>query len=92
MRDIVRREQDLALEISEKTLQGVGAGVASNGGAIITGASDVNAMFERAAAGLRELGEVWMNAQMRSLDAMRCQASSTNKPTTTRRHEASTAA
>ena len=88
MRDIVRQEQDLALEISQKTLASVAETDRSNGGTM-PGASEVNAMFERAASGLRELGETWMNAQMRALDAMRPDASSGNKPAPARRRETS---
>lgn len=87
MRNIVRKERDLALEISEKALGGVAEKDWPNGA--MPGASEVNVMFERGASGLRELGEAWMNAQMDSLDAMRSHASGGQRPPATRRHETS---
>jgi hypothetical protein len=69
MRAIVRKEQDVAFEISQKALQAV-----SGNGSPALGAPDVNAVFERATAALRALGEEWLNAQLRSLNAMRSHA------------------
>src|SRR5690348_14282154 len=62
--DIVRKEQDLSLELSTKMLKGV----AGNDGPSVRDLSEVNAVFARAFEGVRELGEAWVNAQMRSLD------------------------
>ena len=71
IRDIVRKEQDLSLEISGQMLEGA----MKNGRAGKPDPSEVNAMFDRAIASMRELGEAWMDAQVRSLDAMRRHAS-----------------
>lgn len=76
IRDIVRKEQDLSLEISSQMLEGV----TKNGKGGIPDPSEVNAMFDRAIASLRELGEAWMDAQVRSLDAMRHHASVGRRP------------
>jgi len=62
MRNIVRKEQDLALELSQ---------MAFEGGAEMSDALQVNAVFEHAATGLRALCEAWVDAQLRSLDTMR---------------------
>jgi hypothetical protein len=81
MRAIVRKEQDLALEISQKALEAV----AENGSSKIPDGPEVNAVFERAINGLRALGEDWMNAQLRSLDVMRSHAALKRKSHTIRR-------
>jgi hypothetical protein len=75
IRDIVRKEQDLSLQISSQLLEGV-----MENGRARPDPSEVNAMFDRAIASLRELGEAWMEAQVRSLDAMRRHASSGRRP------------
>src|SRR5262245_44786203 len=67
IRDIIRKEQDLSLEISNRMLKGT----TENGAPALHDASEVNAMFDRAMEGMRELGEAWMNAQLRQLDVMR---------------------
>jgi hypothetical protein len=73
MREIFRKEQDLALEISHKSLNRV----AKNGwagGATVLEASEVTEIFEVATSGWQELTEAWMHVHMRSLDAMRSYA------------------
>jgi len=92
MRDIVRKEQDLALAISQKMLGGAADANGPLNGGMMSGASEVNAMFERATTGLREIGQAWVDAQVRSLDAMRSHTSGSNKPTPTRRQDTSAAA
>jgi hypothetical protein len=92
MRDIVRKEQDVALEISEKTLERAAETSRPPNGGTMSGDSEVYAMFERATTGLREIGQAWVDAQVRSLDAMRSHASGTHQSTATRRHDTSTAA
>jgi hypothetical protein len=86
MRDIVRREQDLSLEISQKALEKV-VKKGSAGGNGMADPQEVNAIFDRAMMGLQELGEAWMNAQMRSLDAMRSHAANALKQPPARRSE-----
>src|SRR5262245_34476621 len=51
IRDIVRREQDLSLEISNRMLKGT----AEKRGLALHDASEVNAVFDRAIEGVREL-------------------------------------
>jgi hypothetical protein len=67
VREILRREQNLSLELSNKLLEDA----TENGGTRMGDTSTMNAMFDSAIASIRELGEAWMSAQMRSLDAMR---------------------
>ena len=82
--NIIRKEQDLSLEICTKMMKGV----AGNGGPAIPDASEVNAMCDRAIESMRELGEACMNAQMRSLDLMHRQASAGRKRHPARRSAA----
>jgi len=91
MRDIIRREQDLALEISQSTLASV-ARADQPDGITMPGASQMSAVFERAASGLREMGEAWMGAQMRSLDAMKSHACGTKESTAKVQRESSVGA
>ena len=65
MRNILRKEQVLVIELSEAVLK-----KSASPGAI-AGPGDVNEMFGRAVMGIRELGEAWIDAQVRSLDTMR---------------------
>ena len=69
--DLVRKEQDLSLEMSSKVLKKV---VGSDSPSV-RDLSDMNVMFQRAFEGMRELGEAWMTAQMHSLDVVREQSS-----------------
>jgi hypothetical protein len=69
--DLVRKEQDLSLEMSSKVLKKV----AGSDGPSVRDLSDVNAMFQHAFEGMRELSEAWMTAQMHSLDVVREQTS-----------------
>jgi hypothetical protein len=81
IRDIVRREQDLSLEISSRMLKRT----TESGGLALHDASQVNAMFDRAIEGVRELSEAWKNAQMRSLEVMREHAFNGRKLRTARK-------
>jgi hypothetical protein len=67
-RKILAREFDLSLQ-DRKTAGGASDASERNRPAM-PGPSDVNATFESAIESWRELGEAWMDAQMRSLDAM----------------------
>jgi hypothetical protein len=70
MRNIVRKEQNLVIELSETALKSVSKPGSPSG--ITAGEpADVNEMFGRAMVGIRELGEAWIDAQVRSLDMMR---------------------
>jgi hypothetical protein len=74
MRNIIRKEQDLALEISREALEGA----LRNGRS--PDAPKINAVFERAITGLRELGQAWIDAQLRSLESMQSHASGERSP------------
>lgn len=78
MRDIVRKEQDLALAISQKSLDRVAKNGWGQGGPIIE-PSEVSELFEVATSGWQELTEAWLQVQMRSLDAMRSYAAEGGK-------------
>jgi hypothetical protein len=69
MQNIVRKEQNLVLELSETAL----ATISKSGAPHAAGSesAEVNEMFDRAMCGIRELGEAWIDAQVRSLDIMR---------------------
>lgn len=69
MRKIVRKEQDLVIELSETALKTVSKPGTMSGITVVDG--DVNEMFGRAMSGIREIGEAWIDAQVRSLDMMR---------------------
>jgi hypothetical protein len=71
MRNILAREYDRSLHLSHTML----GGASERNRPAMPGSSDMNAIFETAIASWRELGEAWMNAQMRSLDVMRDQTS-----------------
>ena len=73
MREILRKEQDLALELSQKSLDRVAKKGWANGGAVLE-PSEVSEFFEVATSGWQELSEAWLQAQMRSLDAFRSYA------------------
>jgi hypothetical protein len=70
IRDILRKEQNLALEITQKSLDRAAKNGWAEGGAVLD-PSEVSAMFEVATSGWQELGEAWMHAHMRSLDTIR---------------------
>jgi hypothetical protein len=71
MRNMVRKEQDLAVEISESIFKALSkSSKAASGGAALD-PKEVNEMFDRAMTGMRELSEAWVDVQVRSLDAMR---------------------
>ena len=71
MRSIIRKEQNLVFELSESALlTACKVGMLADPSAQIDKA-EVNEVFDRAMTGIRELGEAWIDAQVRSLDAMR---------------------
>jgi hypothetical protein len=73
IRTFVRQEQNLALEISDMVLKTMSApGLRPNSDSI-SPCADINGAFDRALAGIRELGEFWIDAQMRSINVMRSQ-------------------
>ena len=71
MRSIIRREQDLVCEVSETVLATACKVGCSRDDATSAERSEVNEAFGRAMTGIRELGEAWIDAQVRSLDTMR---------------------
>jgi hypothetical protein len=73
MRTFVRQEQNLALEISDIVLKKMSApGLQPNSDSTLISA-DINGAFDRALARIRELGEFWIDAQVRSINVMRSQ-------------------
>jgi len=65
----------LSLQISRQMLDGANG---SNRPAM-SRSSDVNSIFDCAITNWRELGDAWMNAQIRSLDAIRGQTSTDDR-------------
>jgi hypothetical protein len=71
MRNIIRKEHNLAFELSERVLGTVcKIGMRTNGNAPLE-SGEMSEVFDRAMSGVRELGEAWIDAQVRSLDVMR---------------------
>jgi hypothetical protein len=91
IREILRKEQDLALEITHKSLGRAAKNGWAEGGAVLD-PEEVSAMFEAATSGWQELGEAWMHAQMRSLDAIRSYAAEGAKSAAAARRSAVAAA
>jgi hypothetical protein len=71
MRTIGRQEQNLALEISEMVLKTLFAPHLRWSSDSTSQSEDIKGAFDRGAAGIRELGAFWIDAQLRSLDVMR---------------------
>jgi hypothetical protein len=90
MRNIIRMEQDLALEISEMTLEGLTEGKWPTRD--LSDSSAVHAIFERATSGVRELGKAWVDVQVRALDAIRFSGSENQGPAAALQHDTPTAA
>jgi hypothetical protein len=88
MRDTMRREQDIALGVCQKTFEEIGCNV----WLAKSGPSEANAIFERAIGGLSEFGDAWMKAQMRPLDVTRPRASDARKRAAIQRPEVPIAA
>ena len=77
MRSIIRKQQDLAIDISDSVLNAMTKNNPKGGNAL--NPSEVNQVFDLAVTRMRELGEAWIDVQVRSLDAMRSYAG--NVPT-----------
>lgn len=69
MRDIFRREQDLVLEIAEKTLKRASDAVGEGKAMMTTG--HMEELYDSAVAGVRELGRAVADAQVRSIESLR---------------------
>jgi hypothetical protein len=67
MQTVIRQEQNLAFEISDRLLNTLST---SRAHASLK-SDEVSDAFDRAMTGIRELGEAWINTQLRSLDIMR---------------------
>lgn len=74
MRAIVRRQQDLALEIAESVIGGQGM---QREGAP---ANDREGVFQRAADAVREIGEAMISAQLNALDTLQAKARDAEEP------------
>ena len=73
MRTFVRQEQNLALEISDLVLKTMSAGGLRPNSDTVSPSADINGAFDRALAGIRDLGQFWIDAQVRSINVMRSQ-------------------
>ena len=74
MRTIIRKQQDLAIDISDSVLHAVTKANKTAGGSNVLNPAEVNQVFDLAVSRMRELGEAWIDVQVRSLDAMRSYA------------------
>ena len=75
MREIIRREQDLVMQISEKMLQRIGSSEDGDGKPVIP-AAEMEEIYDSAVAGIRELGKAVADAQIRSIESLRDHARS----------------
>lgn len=70
MREIIRREQDLVMQISERMLQRMGSPEDGEGKPVIP-AAEMEEIYDSAVAGIRELGKAVADAQIRSIESLR---------------------
>jgi hypothetical protein len=75
MREIVRREQDLVMQISEKMLERISSTENSEGKPMLP-AAEIEEIYDSAVAGIRELGKAVADAQIRSIESLRARARS----------------
>ncbi len=71
LRRIVRREQELVLDMSEKLLEKMNPKDGSAKGALALEPGAMEEICESAIAGIRELGQALSNAQVQSIEAFR---------------------
>ena len=71
LRRIVRREQELVLDMSEKMFEKMNAKDGSARGSLAFEAGAMEEMCQSAIAGIRELGQALSNAQVQSIEAFR---------------------
>lgn len=69
MRDIIRREQDLAFSLSARLLEQ--AASHHHDGTAFSPAAHMGEMYDSAVAGIRELGKAVADAQIRSIETLR---------------------
>lgn len=68
MRELVRQEQDIVMELSEKMLHRM---VPDGGSAeTLRPGADIEAIYDSAVQGMRELGKAVADAQIRSIEAL----------------------
>jgi hypothetical protein len=79
MRTIARQEQNLAVEISKMVLKTMSAPHLRRSSDSISQSANINGAFDRTLAGIRELGEFWIE-QVRLLDAMRSHQDAPDPP------------
>lgn len=73
MRDIIRREQDMVMQMSEKVLRR--AAMEGNGESkALIPSSEIEEIYDSAVAGIRELGKAVADAQIRSIETLRAHA------------------
>lgn len=91
MREIVRREQDLVMQISEKMLQRFSSPEESEGKPMIP-AAEIEEIYDSAVEGIRELGKAVADAQIRSIESLRSHARNALSPSDAGEEKSSRAA
>ncbi len=74
MREIIRKEQDLVLQMSEKMLQRAGTASADGEAKAFGPSGEIEEIYDSAVAGIRELGKAVADAQIRSIETLRTHA------------------
>jgi len=72
--DIVRREQNLVMQVSEKFLRRVSDSNAKNEGKNFLPTEEIEEIYDSAMNGIREIGKVVAEAQIRSMETLSTQA------------------
>lgn len=81
MREIIRKEQDLVMQMSEKMLQRASSGNESDGRMAFHPSENMEEIYNSAVSGNRELGKAVADAQIRSIETLRNHArSATRRP------------
>lgn len=80
MREIIRKEQDLVLQISEKMLHRAASARDDGGVESFNRVGEIEDLYDSAVAGIRELGKAVADAQVRSIESLRAHARSAMSP------------
>jgi len=81
MREIVRKEQDLVMQMSEKILQRAASTKDDGEGHIFHPSLEMEEIYDSAVSGIRQLGKAVADAQIRSIETLREHArSGSHKP------------
>ncbi|HTW35759.1 MAG TPA: hypothetical protein VMD53_14165 [Rhizomicrobium sp.] len=74
MRDIVRKEQDLVMQMSEKMLRRAASAKENGEANIFHPSQGMDEIYDSAVTGIRELGKAVADAQIRSIETLRAHA------------------